>query len=75
MTYLEHIQESAAKFGWDEQEARDLYKHLATCNEPGAAFAAVCVLDIIRLTSEAHQKMTLLASLADEGVTVDKQAS
>ena len=74
MTYFEHIQESAVKFGFDEQEARNLYRHLATCTEPGAAFAAVVVLDIIRLTAEAHQKMTLLASLADEGVTVDKQA-
>ncbi len=65
MKYLNHIQESAVKFGFDEQEARNLHKYLSTCSEPGAQFAAVVVMDIIKLTAEATAKMKLLATLAE----------
>lgn len=66
MKYFALIQESAEKFGLDNQEARRLHSALCQSTEPGAQFAARLALDLVKLTAEADNLMRQLASLAQD---------
>jgi len=64
MTYFDQIKETAEKSGMELQDAHYLHNRLCNSSEPGAQFAAIVVLDVIKLLAEAKAKLDLLATLA-----------
>lgn len=63
MTTAELIAEAAAKIGFDQQTARDLYRHLCERDHPTAALAAELVLQAITHYEAADRIVRHVAAL------------